>query len=142
MNSLPILNVIDQFTGLACKAVMVPVHKLLKGKNRFIAGIFCAAIPTVAWAYREEVLLFPVGQLAAVIVVGIIAWHFSSRSIIIRSIVIICAAGAALTLWFTPVALITGSRPNETEYFLMGLVPPTAVAIVVALILSLFRKRS
>lgn len=127
---------------------MVPVHKLLKGKNRFIAGIFCAAIPTVAWAYREEVLLFPVGQLAAVIVVGIIAWHFSSRSIIIRTIVIICAAGAALTLWFTPVDLITritgitGSRPNETEYFLMGLVPPTAVAILVALILSLFRKRS
>jgi hypothetical protein len=121
---------------------MVAGRKKVRKISSFIGGIFCAAIPNLASASGEDVLLFPVGQLAALVVVGIISWQFSSRSIIIRSLVIIGAVAIGTALWFTPVNSIIGSHPNQTEYFLIGLVPPTAVAVIVALVCSLFTKRS
>ena len=97
--------------------------------------------PAAALAQGQEVLLFPAGQLAAAFAVGIVIWLFTARRIVIRFIVVLCALATAAALWVTPIARIIGRHPDQMEYFLIGLVPPTAVAIMAALILSLFKKR-
>ena len=136
---LPILGV---FAGLAAAYMknrhMVSARKGIRHSTALVTGLM---FPAAALAQGQEVLLLPAGQLAAAFAVGIVVWLFTSRGVVIRFLVIVSAVATASLLWVTPITRILGRHPDQMEYFLIGLVPPTAVAIVAALILSLFKKR-
>jgi len=96
-----------------------------------------ALLPSVAHAHGEQILLLPLGQLITLVAVGYIA---------IRKIV----GGAAALLTFSAallVAVATWALPGsslaltDTEIFLLGLLPPMAAAILVAVAFRRFGRK-
>jgi hypothetical protein len=86
------------------------------------------AVPALAYAHGQEVLLFPLGTLFSVAFSQLVVRYFSIKAGP-RFLGIALAVGSVLPLWFLP----GSSFPEFLRYsdwgnFLMGAAPPLVVA--------------
>lgn len=103
-------------------------------------SIGLAAIPDVALAHGEEVLLFPLGTLVAIAVIAVVAlalrihWH-------VRVLAGLAAVAASFPLWFVPGRLLPAPlRYTDAGIFATGFLPSLIVAAVVVWLLR--RRKS
>jgi hypothetical protein len=97
-------------------------------RKAMILGVGILVAPLTAQAHGEEVLLFPLGQLAALVVTSIVAWRASS-SWLWRSLIFASSASLAFALWFVPGDVFPSALgASGIGNFMLGLVPPVLVA--------------
>jgi len=97
--------------------------------------------PQLVWAHDEEVFFLPLGQLIALIIAGVIAWR-ASRLAAVRAAVFLTTLIVAVVTWMLPRSVedaLTGARPSEGRYFMIGLAP-VLIAAVIALVWRAFRR--
>ena len=88
--------------------------------------------PSIAYAHDEEILLLPLGQFCALVVVGLIIGRLAKTSAA-RAATLLSAVTIIAVCWFIP----AGQLPTVAGNFILGLLPPIAIAI---LALALFRN--
>jgi hypothetical protein len=108
-----------------------------KMKRLAIPTMLVALHPCIALAHGEEVVFLPVGQLVALVVVGILLWRLPFRGVAVRVFSVMCVAGVTLPLWFATVSWFPAFLRGAAGFFLVGLVP----AVVVVLAIFLLQRR-
>ena len=91
-----------------------------------------AFVPGVALAHGEGVLLFPLGTLAALAAILLLAFWRSSRPFVAMAAVL---AGLAVSIpfWFVPGTFFPAAlRYTGWGYFLVGFLPSFATGALVA----------
>ena len=102
-------------------------------------GALLVFVPSSALAHGQQLVLVPIGQLAALVPVAFVAWRFTS-GFFPRLVIIACA----LIVPFYYFGFVQrGHIPewlaaNEISLFLLGFVSSVFVAFVVALPCSIF----
>jgi len=94
-----------------------------------------------AYAHGQEVVFFPVGQVAAIILAIITSIVFMRRWIE-RTIAILLTLAVCVWAWFIPGTYFPKSQhSSEIAYFFEGFVLPSIVTLFVALIGAIRRLR-
>ena len=102
-------------------------------QRRLAIACIGMAMPCTALSHGEEVLLLPVGQLAAVVVLGLALW-WARPTIWEAMAAVIAALAASFLIWIVPnPAYLLGSTfPHRSVgNFVSGLVPPVIAALAV-----------
>ena len=104
-------------------------------------AVLLAAMPTMAHAHGEQVLLVPFGQLVALVPAAVIAWRLTSSSIA-RTVVLVSAPLVPIILWFLPNYYFPWwMLATDIGSFLTGFIASTVVALVVAVSWRMFSRK-
>ena len=105
------------------------MHRQAVRSFQLSTAVLLAALPTIAHAHGEQVLLVPFGQLVALVPAAAIAWHLTSSSMA-RTVVLVSAPLVPVVLWFLPNHYFPWwSLATDIGSFLTGFIASTVVAL-------------